>query len=79
MRTHFENDGVGPSRMNSWCHAGGDTNAFGGAVMVHVFPLHVNSGKMVRPPIMLPCVEDVPATSETRIVLVVPSKSSTVI
>ena len=31
MRTQCENDGVGPSSTNSWCHPGGATAAFGGA------------------------------------------------
>lgn len=59
MRTQCENDGVGPSRMNSWCQPGGQTNESGGAVIVHVFPWQVNSGKIVLPPMALPCVEDV--------------------
>ena len=59
MRTQFENDGVGPSRTNNWCQPGGEINAFGGALIVHVLPWQVNSGKIVRPPMVLPCVEDV--------------------
>lgn len=59
MRTHVECDGVGPSKMNSWCHPGGDTNAFGGAVIVQVLPAHLNAGKSVRLPIVFPCVDDV--------------------
>ena len=59
IRTHAECDGVGPSRMNSWCQLGGETFAFGGAVMVHVVPAQVNAGKRIRPPLMtLPCVLD---------------------
>ncbi len=59
MRTHLENDGVGPSSTNSWCQPGGETFAFGGAVIAQVFDTHMNCGKIVRPPIALPCVEDV--------------------
>jgi hypothetical protein len=59
MRTHFETDGVGPSRMKSWCQPGGQTNALGGAVIVHVWPEQEKAGKMVLPPIVLPCVLDV--------------------
>lgn len=59
MRTHTEWDGVGPSRMKSWCHPGGEIPAFGGAVIVHDVPLHVNAGKSVRAPIAFPCVLDV--------------------
>ena len=59
MRTQCENDGVGPSRTNSWCQPGGETNEFGGAVMVHVLPAQVDSGKIVLAPMALPCVDDV--------------------
>lgn len=57
--THCECDGVGPSSTNNWCHPGGHTYAFGGAVIVHAVPAHENAGKMMRPPLMtLPCVLD---------------------
>jgi hypothetical protein len=56
MRTHAECEGVGPSRMKSWCQFGGETWEFGGAVMVHTLPLHENAGKMVRLFMTLPCV-----------------------
>ena len=72
MRTQWEKEGVGPSRMNSWCHAGGEMKELGGAVMVQVLPLQLKSGNIVLPPIMFPCVLDVAATSETRIVPVLP-------
>jgi hypothetical protein len=59
MRTQAECDGVGPSKMKSWCHPGGLTYAFGGAVMVQVFPEHENAGKRILPPLMtFPCVLD---------------------
>ena len=61
MRTQCENDGVGPSRTNSWCHPGGATAEFGGAVTVQVLPAHENAGKIVRPPMLFPCVLDVAA------------------
>ena len=61
MRTQCENDGVGPSSTNSWCHPGGATAAFGGAVTVQVVPAHENAGKIVRPPMLFPCVLDVAA------------------
>src|SRR6266702_120823 len=72
-------EGVGPSRMYSWCHPGGDTLAFGGAVTVQVLPEHEKAGKMVRPPMVLPCVLDVAATSETLIPDVAPWNSCTLI
>ena len=72
MRTQWECEGVGPSRMKSWCHEGGDTKEFGGAVIVQVLPLQLKEGKIVCPPIMFPCVLDVADTSETRIVPVPP-------
>lgn len=31
----------------------------GGAMIWHVFKMHVNFGKMVRPPMAFPCVDDV--------------------
>jgi hypothetical protein len=40
MRTNTLCDGVGPSRINSWCHPGGEICAFGGAVTVQAVPLH---------------------------------------
>jgi hypothetical protein len=58
MRTQAEWEGVGPSRMKSWCHPGGETNAFGGAVMVHVVPEQLKAGNMVRAPIAFPWVEE---------------------
>jgi hypothetical protein len=61
--------------MNSWCHPGGDTRAFGGAVTVQVLPEHENAGKIVRPPIVLPCVLDTAATSDTRMPDVAPEVS----
>ena len=61
MRTQLECDGVGPSRMKSWCQPGGETYALGGAVMVHVVPEHEKAGNMVLPPIVLPWVLDVAA------------------
>ena len=63
MRIQCENDGVGPSKMNSWCHPGGATFAFGGAVTVQVLPEHENAGNIVRAPIALPCVLDVAETA----------------
>lgn len=59
MRTHCEYDGVGPSRMKSWCQPGGETFALGGAVMKHTFRIQLNSGNITRPPIALPCVDEV--------------------
>ena len=59
MRTQLECDGVGPSRMKTWYHAGGETKALGGATTVQVLPLQENSGKSVRASMALPCVEDV--------------------
>jgi len=55
-------DGVGPSKIKSICHPGGEMPAFGGAVIAQELPAHVNAGKMVLPPIVLPCVLDVAAT-----------------
>lgn len=72
MRTHCEWDGVGPSRMKSRCQPGGDTPALGGAVIVQVVPSQVKAGKIVLAPIVFPCVLDVAATSDTRIVEAVP-------
>ena len=63
MRTHLEKLGVGPSSTNSWCHPGGAMCALGGAVIVHVLPLHANAGNSVRPPMLLPCVLDVAVRS----------------
>jgi hypothetical protein len=56
MRTHCATDGVGPSKMKSMNQPGGETPAFGGAVIVQVVPLQENAGKIVRAPIALPCV-----------------------
>ena len=56
MRIQWENDGVGPSRMNIWNQPDGAMKLFGGAVTVHVLPVHENSGKSVRMPIALPVV-----------------------
>ena len=68
MRTQLENDGVGPSRMNIWNHPGGEMWLFGGAVTVHAVALeHENSGKSVRAPMALPCVEEVAVKSEVCI------------
>jgi hypothetical protein len=47
MRTHVAFEGVGPSRINNMNHPGGLAFAFGGAVIVHVFPAQENSGKIV--------------------------------
>lgn len=59
MRTHFECDGVGPSKMKSWCQPGGDTPEFGGAVMVHVAPEHEKAGNIVLAPMAFPWVLEV--------------------
>lgn len=56
IRTHWEWEGVGPSRMKSWCQPGGDTFTFGGAVIVQVVPEHENAGNIVRLPIVFPWV-----------------------
>jgi hypothetical protein len=68
MRTHDACDGVGPSRIHSVNHPGGQTPTLGGAVIVHVEPEQENAGKRVRPPMIAPCVLEVAAMSETRIV-----------
>jgi hypothetical protein len=47
MRTHVAFEGVGPSRINNMNHPGGLAFAFGGAVIVQVFPAQENSGKIV--------------------------------
>lgn len=54
MRTHCENEGVGPSRTKSWCQPGGETKAFGGAVTVQLVPAQVNSGNRILLPMALP-------------------------
>lgn len=54
MRTYFAVEGVGPSRIKSWNHPGGQTLLLGGAVMVQMLPEHETAGKMVRWPILLP-------------------------
>ena len=41
-------------------------------VTVHVFPAQVKEGNIVRIPMLLPCVLDTAARSETRIPAVVP-------
>jgi len=64
--THAECDGVGPSRMKSWCQPGGQTPPFGGAIIVHAFALQLNEGKIVRLPKVLPCVLEEALTRETR-------------
>ena len=58
MRTQLECEGVGPSRTNTWNQPGGATNAFGGAVIVHLLPAQWNSGKSVRIPMALPADHD---------------------
>jgi len=58
--------------MKSWCQPGGETPALGGAMMVQVVPTQVNAGKIVLAPIVFPCVLDVAATSDTRMLKVVP-------
>jgi len=68
MRTQTERDGTPPVRTNNWCHAGGETNEFGGAVIWHVVPEQVNAGKRVRWPNELPCVEDSAPMREKRTV-----------
>lgn len=57
--TNCECEGVGPSRINNWCHPGGEIQAFLGAVIVQVVPAHVKAGNKVRLPIVFPCVLDV--------------------
>jgi hypothetical protein len=59
IRTQVEWEGVGPSKMNSWCQPGGETPAFGGVVIVHMVPEHEKAGKIVRDPIVFPWVLDV--------------------
>jgi hypothetical protein len=71
MRTHVALEGVGPSRINNINHPGGLAFAFGGAVIVHVFPAQENSGKIVLWPILFPCVLDWAPIKET--LLAVPS------
>jgi hypothetical protein len=66
MRTQAECDGIGPSRTKSWNQPDGHTPTFGGAVIVQLPPEHENSGKMVRPPMIAPCVLLVAAMSEIR-------------
>lgn len=56
MRTHCEIDGVGPSRINSMNHPGEQTWEFGGAVIVQVNPSQLKAGKIVREPMLFPCV-----------------------
>ena len=56
IRTHWECDGVGPSRIQSWCHAGGETPELGGAVIVHEVPEQVKAGNIVRAPKEFPWV-----------------------
>lgn len=55
MRTHCENEGVGPSRTKSWNQPGGAIYELGGAVIVQWLPAQVNAGKSVRCPKLLPC------------------------
>ena len=63
--------------MNIWNQPGGEMWLFGGAVTVHAFALeHENSGKSVRAPMALPCVEDVAAMSDTRMVEMSPEGKS---
>jgi len=40
-------------------HPGGETPEFGGAVIIHANPVQVKAGKIVRLPIVLPCVLEV--------------------
>jgi len=47
--------------------------------MVHVVPAQVKAGKMVLAPIVFPCVLEVAAIRETRIVVVVPWKRWTLV
>ena len=79
MRTHVEFEGVGPSRMNNWNHPGGQTCAFGGAVIVQLFPEQDTLGKIVLWPILFPCVLDSAPRSETLMFEVVPWWSETTI
>lgn len=49
-------------------------------MIVQVFPEHENAGKRILPPLMtFPCVLDEAATSEMRMLLVVPWNRVTVI
>lgn len=75
MRTHTDLEGVGPSKRNSICQpeseseicptvmegkcSPGGVTARVGAVTVHDVPEHVTAGKIVRPPMVFPCVLDV--------------------
>jgi len=72
-------DGVGPSSKNNWNQPGGQTCEFGGAVIVHVLPEHENAGKIVRWPMLLPCVEASAPSSEARMFAVLPDVTAMVI
>ena len=54
IRMNVPLEGVGPSRTKIINQPGGQTLAFGGAVIVHVVPLQENAGKKVRAPKLFP-------------------------
>jgi hypothetical protein len=66
IRTHCEYEGVGPSRTKSWNHPGGQTFAFGGAVMVQELPLQLKAGNKTRLPKLLPCVLETAVRTDQR-------------
>jgi hypothetical protein len=68
IRIHCECEGVGPSRMKSWCHPGGETPALGGAVMVQVAveATQVTAGNMVLAPMVLPWVLETAESKEVN-------------
>lgn len=59
MRTQRACDGVGPSSTKSINQPAGHAPPAGGAVTVQVVPEHETAGKIVRPPIIAPCVLEV--------------------
>jgi len=59
--------------MNNWCQPGGQTCAFGGAVMVHVVPEQDNAGKIVLCPMLFPCVLESAPMSEAFMFAVLPA------
>lgn len=72
MRTQVDMEGVGPSRRKSWNQPGGQTLSFGGAVTVHVLPAHEIAGKIVRWPMLFPCVLETAPINEARMPAVLP-------
>ena len=73
MRTYVDLLGVGPSSTNTWNQPGGQTCAFGGAVIVHVLPAHDTAGNKMRWPMLLPWVLASAPSNDTRRFAVLPA------